>query len=312
MDDGQSEHSIHDKVASWLQTEGYPLEFKTARRFSDAGFNTSQGEYSRKSKDTSPREIDVKASLTSVGDGFLFRAVNVIECKYSVSKPWVNFVSKNHHIAHSACAAQSIGNDYGSAMIWSTCGSSAISSMNLFKSPEEPCFGGRQAFSSGKDQFFDAVRAVSGSAVSIAEGYNRPYEHKEGLPTACVLVFPIIVVQGKLFEAGLNESGSDTFVREVANTRVHWRGSEDRSQFTTIDIVSFDSIDNFAANRFQECSQLLRTMADKHPEFVEFAGSGNPNTVSLSGGSTGMAGPPLLMRKIFEMYSKGKDVAPSN
>lgn len=302
MSDRHKEHSIHDKVASWLQSEGYPLEFKTASRFGEAGFRVSQGEYSRNSKGASPREIDVKASLTRVKDEFLFRAVNVIECKYSVSKPWVNFVSRNHHIAHSACAAQSIGNDYGSAMIWSMCGNSLIRSMDLFKSPDEPCFGGRQAFSSGKDQFFDAVRAVSGSAVSIAEEYSRPYESKDGLPRACVLVFPIIVVQGKLFEAGLNESGTDTFVREVAKTRVHWRGSEDRSQFTTLDIVNFDYIDEFATNRLQECSQLLEIMEGKHPEFVEFAGSGNPNTVSFSGGSTGMAGPPPLMRKIVKKY----------
>lgn len=311
MSDGKNEQSIQDKVTSWLQSEGYPLEFKTARRFSDAGFHISQGEYSRRSKDTSPREIDVKASLTSVLDGFLFRAVNVIECKYSVSKPWVNFVSRNHHIAHSACAAQSVGSDYGAAMMWSICGNSVIKSMDLFKSPDEPCFGGRQAFSSGRDQFFDAIRAVSGSAVNVADGYNRPWDQKNGLPKACVLVFPAIVVQGKLFEAGLNESGTDTFVREVSNTRVHWRGSEDRPQFTTLDIVNFDALGDFAKNRLDECSQLLEIMAGKHSEFLEFARSGDLNSVSLSGGSTGMAGPPPLMRQILKRHSEGEDAAPS-
>lgn len=304
MSGEQIKQSIRDKVAGWLQKEGYPLEFKTARRFSDVGFHISQGDYARKSGDTSPREVDVKASLTNAQDGFLFRAVNVIECKYSVSKPWVNFISRDHHIAHSACAAQTIGSDYGSAMIWSICGSKNIQSMDAFRSPDEPCFGGRQAFSTGKDQFFDALRAVSGAAVSIAEGYNRPPENRGNLPSSCVLVLPIIVVQGKLFEAGLNEDGSDTFVREVTKTRVHWRGSEDRWQFTTVDIVSFDAIDDFAATRLRECSQLLEMMADKHAEFFEFAKSGDRSAISLSGGSTGMAGPPLLVKQIVKKFRR--------
>jgi hypothetical protein len=176
-----------------------------------------------------------------------------------------------------------------------------VDSMRLFHSPDEPCYGGRQAFSGSKDIFYDALRAVSGKAQSIAAQYDRRPTREGELPRTCVLAFPIIVVEGRLFESGLDRSSGETFVREVQGTRIHWRGSQDRPQITTVDVISFDAFDEFAITRYRECSALLDIMLEKHPQFVALAKTRDPNSVSLSGGSTGMATPPKLFYRQSKM-----------
>ena len=87
---GGSEGPLDEKVAAWLQKEGYPLEFDTARAFQRAGFTVLQSEYTEPRPDRPRREVDVVAHISQRNEQLL-RAEHVIECKWSGDKPWVFF-----------------------------------------------------------------------------------------------------------------------------------------------------------------------------------------------------------------------------
>jgi len=73
--------NLLDQVSSWLNSEGYPTEFRTANIFQKHGFHVTQGMYVRGDTQGSRREIDVLASITTrTSSGFL-RISYVVECK---------------------------------------------------------------------------------------------------------------------------------------------------------------------------------------------------------------------------------------
>src|SRR5882724_3394627 len=79
---------IEEKVAEWLGTQGYRLEYLTHKAMDDAGLGASISDYIENGDGTF-REIDVSASKYCYhGDGEVhFRWIG--ECKYSEDKPWV-------------------------------------------------------------------------------------------------------------------------------------------------------------------------------------------------------------------------------
>ncbi|HEY9713755.1 MAG TPA: hypothetical protein V6C72_09810, partial [Chroococcales cyanobacterium] len=97
---------------------------------------------------------------------------HVIECKYSGDKPWVIFTANAHQIAPSACANQTISSRFGRSIAWTLAGDRAIPRLGLFGCPKRGGFGGRQAFSKGSDQFYNAMQSVVSKANSLANSYD--------------------------------------------------------------------------------------------------------------------------------------------
>ena len=68
VESGWPEHerpNLEVNLSRWLQQEGYPLEFAVASAFRSYGFRTRQGEYVGDGAASSPREVDVVASMDS-------------------------------------------------------------------------------------------------------------------------------------------------------------------------------------------------------------------------------------------------------
>ncbi len=117
-----SSDNLEQRVEKWINTEGYPLEFRTARALRQAGFRVRQGYYTRDDSNETPREIDVYASTDLRIDDLLLRVSLVIECKYVFEKPWIIFTSSSSRIAPSACMAQTISSKLGDACLWCLAG----------------------------------------------------------------------------------------------------------------------------------------------------------------------------------------------
>ena len=83
-------------IEKWLERQGYPLEYETARQFGAAGFRVQQGIYydpatapsDRPTAESSgkPREIDVLAGLRNEPEGVTLSLI--AECKH-VQAGWV-------------------------------------------------------------------------------------------------------------------------------------------------------------------------------------------------------------------------------
>ena len=142
---GGSEGPLDEKVAAWLQKEGYPLEFDTARAFQRAGFTVLQSEYTEPRPDRPRREVDVVAHISQRNEQLL-RAEHVIECKWSGDKPWVFFCGGGG-MTTAAAVTQTIASRLGEALLWKEAGNPALAALGIFRSEHTPAFGGKQAFS---------------------------------------------------------------------------------------------------------------------------------------------------------------------
>jgi hypothetical protein len=293
------EGGLEPKLLEWLATEGYPLEFATARAFRRAGFTVRQGYYTHPAGEEPAREIDVVAQMDLRRDPEM-RVEYVVECKWSGDKPWVFFCGGSG-ITTAACVTQSIASELGDALLWKEAGNSKLAGLGIFSTPDEPAFGGRQAFSGSRDVLFDAMRSVSGAARAVADHYDRGQRSSatdSHLPPFAVAVFPVIVVTGRLFEVRQDDSG-DLKLSEVASSRVHWRGARDQSNpHTTVDVVRSDYLENFAELRSSDSATLLEVMSSATDELLHSLAEGSLTSLNVTSGARGVLGLPRLLRRI--------------
>jgi hypothetical protein len=78
---------------------------------------------------------------------------------------------------------------------------------------------GGEETSAGKDDAYDAASKVAKAAAAIAVQYDSDASARQKL---FEIVFPIIVVEGPLFEAYLQDN-ADICVTEVASGTLIWR-----------------------------------------------------------------------------------------
>ena len=161
-EEAKSSHEprLIEKVGSWLETEGFPLEYTTANAFRKYGFHALQGQYVPDATKDTLREVDVVASMTAQTDEGILRVFHFVECKFSRHAPWVVFTSPTTSMAPSACVSQTIGTQMGEAILWTIAGNHSLHDLGLFATPLEGGFGGRQAFEK-KDSFYEAVQGAS-------------------------------------------------------------------------------------------------------------------------------------------------------
>jgi hypothetical protein len=291
---------LSDKISSWLKSEGYPTEFRTANVFRRHKFHAQQGTYVRGDADGPKREIDVLASVTDRAPDYppgLLRIAYVVECKWSMDKPWVVFTSPTQRMAPSACIAQTIASKLGEAIAWVMAGDEKLHALHTFTTPDEGGFGGRQAFSKGNDPFYAAVQAAVGNCISYVREYD--VHHMEGrMPEAGVLAFPIVVVEGDIYRAYFDACNDEVKITPTDNVRCHWKGSPSREFFATVDVVSMKSLDSFVQQRSQELKEvLLPSMQRTYDELKALAETGE---INVTRAPRGMVGRPSLMIELAE------------
>lgn len=244
----QEEKDLKSKVKEWISKEGYPLEFKTANIFKRSMFSVHQGGYVKDFKTNTPRELDVVAERTyNVGGGFL-RIQYIIECKWTGNKPWVIFSDRNSRITPGACIAQSIGSHAGEATLWMLADDEEIQDLSIFHTPFRPGFNGRQAFSNQSDLVYSTLQSVMSACYSEKKFYDSGNIALQSKTHFAVIILPIIVIDGELFEAFSNEKG-DIEIEERKMMRLHWKGAEAWEMHSTIDIVTI--------NHLQEYTKIL-------------------------------------------------------
>jgi hypothetical protein len=256
-----SDDDLKAQIGRWLGEQGYPLEFSTAAAFEEAGFGVMQGFFVEDTDADAPREIDVVAEINVRSGDDLVRVECLVECKWSSDKPWVVFCSPGTGLAPSACVAQTLGSNAASAALWARAGDPALHRLGIFATPAVPGFGGRQAFATGRDVFYDAMRSVSSIAHAHACSYDRHRPSLRDHFQVASVVLPMIVVRGRLFTARYDDSSKSLVLDECSSSRLHWRGSEKWSLNTTIDIVTESALPSFAAARREEAIQLAQAIS---------------------------------------------------
>jgi hypothetical protein len=293
--------SLLAKVTTWLNSEGYPTEFRTANIFRKHRFHAVQGTYVAGESENSKREIDVLASVTvDTPSGFL-RISYVAECKWSSDRPWVIFTSPTNRMAPSACIAQTISSKLGGAIVWAIAGNEKLHALETFLTPQEGGFGGRQAFTKGNDPFYAAVQTAVSNCVSYVREYDRP-QRKGTIPRAGVLGFPLVVVEGDIYRAHFDTVSNEVILTATDHVRCHWKGSPSLELFATVDVVSMKHLDAFVSRRAEEINALVPIMMQSLEEIKDFGRSGRRDTITVMPGPRGFIGIPPLLQELVAIH----------
>lgn len=309
MEKSKESIPVIDKVKAWLNEQGYPLEFRTAAEFHLAGIEAHQGLYVRESPSL-VREIDVLARLRFIG-GIFFEISIVVECKWSRDKPWVVFTTPLTRMAPSACIAQTMGSSLGSAVMHCLASRKDLCSFETFSSATRNGFGGRRAFTKDTDQdhFYSAVHSL----ISKARAYSLEFDHnrkKDKLPTTGCIVFPMIVVEGELYEAFFDTTINDVQLSPVEWIRLHWRGAEQTGQWiSTLDIVKSQSLAPLLSRRKAEWEKLCTYAQATISNLVKCFNEESLSALNLEPAARGYLGLPPLLRELRELQ-KARETAP--
>jgi hypothetical protein len=283
-------------VNGW-NTKGYPLEFQVAKKFQESGFAIRQGSYVNDPNADAPREIDVVAFRDAHTKQHLLRVKHIVECKWSKDKPWVIFTSPQG-ISPAACVTQTIASKLGSAILWKEAGLKQLQDLELFLTPKNSGFNGRQAFSKeGVDRFYSAMQSVVSATKFDVGDYDSPNRKTGMLPKSAVVGFPVIVIQGDIYEAFLDHKSSELVLKRAPHIRCHWRGSREWNLHATVDIVTFDNLDKFLTTRAVQVATLLRIMQISVEEITKCISAGSIESLNITKGSRGVVGLHHLFRE---------------
>ena len=229
--------------------QGYPLEMKVAAALRNEDFYVNQSPYYNDPETNISREIDV---IATKGDhlGFLEVAL-VIECKTSIDKPWVLFTSERHEEGRNKLFTFGILSNIAREKIvdksWPAQALKQEFDLIWLNKPDRTAFGVTSAFSSGEDA---AYKAVVG-ALKASIDWSLPKEQNPPLK----FIFPVIVLEGSLFEAYLGQDG-ETIVEEVDEGFITNHRSISGIYCSSVHIVTTKKLSSFCREAAELTSQL--------------------------------------------------------
>jgi hypothetical protein len=228
---------IKKKINDWLKDQGYPLEMSVASALRSCGFDVLQSSYYSDPENENAREIDVVASWPEA-TGCIDISF-VIECKVSKKKPWLLFSTKDTlkgvsrlfaYCIHSGSAHSTLINKIGKG--------ESFQDLPWMKKEGRTAYGITQAFTTGDDLTFKAATGVLKAAIA------RKNELSKRSWKPFVFVFPIIIVDGLLFECFFNNEGEVSIENlEKSFFFFPWHIADDVG--TCVHILSYGGLEKF-------------------------------------------------------------------
>lgn len=251
---------LQDKIKSWLDEHGYPLEMRVACAFRRAGFRVIQSDYYRDPTTQTHRELDVVASLDLLVGELIVRIEFIIECKSSKSKPWLMFCSPDLRLAPPARVAQRTASEIASSALHSLAQIDDIQELELFQVTEPAAYGATQAFTAGSDIVYTALSGVGAAVVARAKETNSALRMGQRL---CTILFPVVVIEGRLFSCILQDD-SAIAISETERGTLLWRNPVGGEPHTIVSILTDRVLQDYAERSIRSIHEFFRLA---HAEF---------------------------------------------
>jgi Holliday junction resolvase len=245
--------NLDKRLRDWLESQGYPLEMAVSRVFQKYGFHTLQSEYYSDPESGAVREIDVVAYSQHGVHGMTCRITFTIECKVSREKPWILFTSEMVHLANPAKVAQRAASILGHRFLHKLAHRKEVHDLAIFQLKNRSGYSLTQAFTSGQDITYTAATSVA--KASLAQAIEADQSTRLQMP-ACEIVFPIIVIDGKLFECYFGED-SQVVLSEISSGILIWRNPMVRMPHTIIQVLTLASLEKFVSDARTSTEFLL-------------------------------------------------------
>jgi hypothetical protein len=255
----ESGDDLAKKVLDWLKSQGYPLEMEVALAFQQAGFTVAVSDFYEDFDSGGQREIDVSALRWSGFDNKVALQVCCrIECKLAKDKPWILFVSQAQ--PERFLPFQMISSEAYRLFLFDMYRHSEFRNSILSAALLRPRYVGHgltQAFSSGQDVPYKAAMSSLKASVDRAlqiDKFIGESTQRDKAKMACV-VFPVIVIDGKLFECFVHESSQMQLIEASLGT-LYWRGTGPKYTSSLVYVVTKPYLKDFVA-QFDELATVL-------------------------------------------------------
>ena len=252
--------NFDDKLLNWLNEQGYPLEMAVARLCRQFGFRAIQSDYYTDPETNNQREIDVLAYKQRIIDDVLARVSINFECKNSKDKPWVIFSSPDIKLAHPARIIQRAGSKLAIQFLKLLSQEKDIQDLPLFSLPQKPGYGITHAFSTWQDIPYTACMGAAKSALATASSADNAAKHQGSLFD---IIFPVVVIEGKLFECYLNDDNRPV-VEEMKSGVLVWRNPVVGMPHTIINILTLDGLSSFLQDASKSIDILFSRSSEIH------------------------------------------------
>lgn len=262
-----------EAILKWLSKQGYPLEMKVAKSFQDAGFSIKMAQYYKDETGDKYREIDVVATTGTFVDfdkKIFFNIHFVIECKFSLSKPWLLFKSTaDRETLKEYEGNYRISNYPGNVFMLALSVNEKESQYSLFKTPSHLSYGVTRAHSEISDMPYNAALSCSKAAHSLAKTIDE-LMNKNKVESVDIF-FPVIVTEGQLFDCALNDDG-EADVNEVDEGCLLLRNPAAGMFQNIVNITTFNNIDAFSSAAHKASQQLcsIAENSESVPGFRKF------------------------------------------
>ena len=270
-DKQKSAECLADRIINWIKNQGYPLEMIVASTLRKAGFTTSLSDYYQDPETREYREIDITAVRWSNEHKPVIAQVCFrIECKRIKDKPWVVFVPDAE--PNVFLPLTSISSEIFRAFIFNVFKKAdympKLLKLPLFRS-DAMGYGVIQAFAKdNQDMPYKAL--MSAGKASVARALELDKLPRPTQQFFCGIVFPVIVIDGSLFEARLDEYG-DIKVQEVVSSYIYWKGMSPWLSSPLIPIISKPALDQFVIDMNITTTSLLSISEEFMTELKEIA-----------------------------------------
>jgi hypothetical protein len=255
-------NDVEKRISVWLNEQGYPLEMRVASILQQQGFRVVQSDYFIDPETGDYRELDVVAFQQKMIENVLFRMSLLVECKRSTDKPWLLFTSERTRLADPARVAQRAATALGRRYLCEICHELEVQALPLFALPDRPAYGITQAFTTGKDICYSAVTSVSKAALARVSEYDpKKIARVPGFRIRretdfCSIVFPIVVVEGGMFEVYL-DGRTQVVVHELESSTLLWRNPLVGMPHTIVDVVPFSSFSSLSSAALTSINRMF-------------------------------------------------------
>ena len=124
-----------------------------------------------------------------------------------------------------------------------------------------------------------------------------------------IIVLPVIVVEGRLFDAYFDADAGEIALEEIQQARIHWRGSQSTPRIVNVDLVTADRLDGFVSQRRSELPQIAAQMMVALRQIRECVVKDSLRPLHTTPGPRGFVGlPPFLRATITPPETDTKDV----
>lgn len=249
---------MREKVLSWINKSGFPLEMETAKAFRNAGFDVRQSATHLDPEEQKGREIDVLAQdpdFWGVVDTYF-----VVECKSS-DKPWVVLMADDALSGVSRLHAFAVSSSDAKTEMFSLWRGNEDFKGFLEKS--ERCgYSFRQALGGKNDRAYTAATSVLKACVGLTR------ERRAQMIKRFAFALPVIVVDTPIFECTLSSEG-EIDLMEVEESGFLFSVHMPDEVACFIKVIRKEILQEFALSSKETANSLRKFMEESEQAAIE-------------------------------------------